>query len=119
MPVTRASIRKDSRRCVHFFDGERHELLCYVVMPNHVHVLVTPRETFLLEGILHSWKRHSAREIHKALGREGSFWQTGYFDRMIRDEPHFDRAWRYILKNPAKAHLLPNQYLLWQHPGKE
>ncbi len=58
------------------FDGQRYELGDYVVMPNHVHVLVAPREGYSLSAILHSWKRFSAREINRRAGRRASFGST-------------------------------------------
>src|SRR5213082_2388493 len=46
------------------FDGVRYALDSFVVMPNHVHVLVRPREDHALSEILHSWKSFSAKEIN-------------------------------------------------------
>jgi len=45
------------------FDGERHELGAHVVMPNHVHAVVSPLPGFELSGILHTWKSYSANRI--------------------------------------------------------
>lgn len=47
------------------FDGERYDLHAWVVMPNHVHVVVTPREGATLSSILHSWKSFTAHEVQK------------------------------------------------------
>ncbi|HJT79751.1 MAG TPA: class I tRNA ligase family protein, partial [Chthoniobacterales bacterium] len=47
------------------FDGQRYELGAWVVMPNHVHVVITPKPGQTLGDILHSWKRFSAIEINK------------------------------------------------------
>lgn len=86
------------------FDGDRYRLLEWVVMPNHVHVLVQPH-SMTLDRIVQSWKRYSARQIHERLGRRGPFWARDYFDRHIRDQSHFDRARAYIRNNPVKAGL--------------
>ncbi len=94
------------------FDGNRYFLLAWVVMPNHVHVLIETLQTPLAE-ILHGWKSFTAKAANRLLQREGEFWQPEYFDRFIRDENHFGKAVRYIEKNPVKAGLVksPEEWL--------
>ena len=46
-----------------FFDEERYDLVAYVVMPNHVHLLIKTYEGFELKDIVHSWKSFTAKEI--------------------------------------------------------
>jgi len=87
------------------FDGHRYVLDAFVVMPNHVHVLLTMLPGFSLGGIVSSWKRYSAREANKLLGRSGTFWQDDYWDRFIRNEEHFAATIAYIDQNPVKAGL--------------
>lgn len=84
------------------FDEERYELSCFVIMPNHVHVLLKMREGFNLPKILFSWKSFSAHEINKVLGTHGRVWQKESWDRMIRSHTHFNRVFKYILNNPIK-----------------
>ena len=52
-----------------FFHDVRYDLLEWVVMPNHVHVVIQPRPEWSLEGILHSWKSFTAKEANKLLDR--------------------------------------------------
>jgi putative DNA methylase len=87
------------------FDGERYRLLVWVVMPNHVHVLVEVLQTPLAE-ILHGWKSYTGKAANRLLERTGDFWQPEYFDRYIRDAEHFGKAMRYIENNPVKAGLV-------------
>jgi REP element-mobilizing transposase RayT len=87
------------------FDCERYQLHAWVVMPNHVHVLLTPGDGWSLSAILHSWKSFASKRANRILGRRGKFWQEEYFDRYIRDQQHFERAVEYIEGNPAKAGL--------------
>ncbi len=89
-----------------FFDGQRYRLLNWVIMPNHVHVLVETVESHPLSEILHSWKSYTAQEANKILGRKDAFWQREYFDRYIRDESHFAACAEYIHQNPVKAGLV-------------
>jgi hypothetical protein len=95
------------------FQGERYVLECFVVMPNHVHVLFRPLGDNKLSDILGSWKRFTAREINKVLGREGALWQREYWDRLVRSERHFQWARDYIDRNPEK--LPPGTFLLWKY----
>jgi REP element-mobilizing transposase RayT len=88
-----------------FRDGEAYLLHAWVVMPNHVHVLLTPQGDATLAGILKSWKSFTSKEANRLLGRQGTFWQADYWDRSIRNQAHFDRARDYIENNPVKAGL--------------
>jgi REP element-mobilizing transposase RayT len=83
----------------HFFNKDRYLLHAFVVMPNHVHLLFSLAEGESLSKVIHSWKRHTAREINKLRGKSETFWQEDYFDRLIRDPRHFLRVVRYIRKN--------------------
>jgi len=86
------------------FDGERYGFSAWVIMPNHVHLLLTPHE-HSLSDIVHSIKSYSAQEANKLLQRRGSFWFEDYFDRYIRDLDHFEKVINYIEDNPVKAGL--------------
>ncbi len=84
------------------FAGQRYELSAWVVMDDHVHVLVQPLGDFKLRDILHSWKSYTGSLLQKGRGRKGSIWQDEYFDRIVRDEPEFLEKAQYILDNPQK-----------------
>ena len=79
-----------------FFDGERYQLLCWCIMPNHVHAMVECGPEHPLDRIVHSWKSFTATRANRLLNRTGKFWQTEYHDRFIRDDDHYARAFRYI-----------------------
>ncbi|MBN2161565.1 MAG: DUF4080 domain-containing protein [Pontiellaceae bacterium] len=85
------------------FDGERYELDEWVVMPNHVHVLLKPHSEFELSTILHTWKSYSAHAINEELGRDGRLWQPESYDHIVRDEEELSRIRNYIRRNPEKA----------------
>jgi len=93
------------------FEGERSLLHAWVVMPNHVHVLVSLVGETTLGGLLHAWKGFTARKINERRGRAGSIWQKSYFDRLVRDWEHFARCARYIRANPSKAELPAGEFL--------
>src|SRR5688572_30292172 len=56
------------------FDGIRYQLFAWVVMPNHVHSLMSRFEGYRLKNIVHSLKSYTAHEANKLLGRSGQFW---------------------------------------------
>jgi len=88
------------------FDGTRYKLLEWVVMPNHVHVLVEIDAEYQLSQIVHSWKSFTAKEANRMLGAPGRYWQPDYFDRFIRNDVHYANAVAYIHQNPVKAKLV-------------
>lgn len=90
------------------FDAVRYRLLAWVVMPNHVHVLVQPCEGWPLGGIVSSWKSFTGRRLpsRSATGAK-SVWQREYWDRFVRDEAHLVWVRAYIHQNPVKAGLVP------------
>jgi REP element-mobilizing transposase RayT len=85
------------------FDGDRYTLLCWSVMPNHVHAILQPHEGQKLENILHSWKSFTAKMANELLGRTGGFWQEEYYDHVVRDGEDFRNQIRYVLENPRKG----------------
>jgi len=105
------------------FAGERYGLLAWVVMPNHVHVLVRVCDGATLGKIVQSWKSYTGRrmaELGLGVPRDGdprggvsggggtgtSVWMRDYWDRSIRDERHLSAAVEYIHNNPVKAGLV-------------
>jgi REP element-mobilizing transposase RayT len=90
-------------------DGERrfqrYQLHAYVVMPNHVHLLVTPK--IVATRWLAPLKGFTAYRANELLGRHGhAFWQDESYDRLVRSETEFDRIRCYVEENPVKAGLV-------------
>jgi len=77
----------------------------YVLMPNHVHVLLAPK--IAVPRLLQSLKGASAREANRALGLSGRpFWQRESYDHWIRTEVEWKRIAAYIENNPVRARLV-------------
>ncbi len=88
------------------FHGNHYLLDDWVVMPNHVHVILWPMPNFTLSEILKSRKRHAARQANLILGTTGkTFWQPESYDHWIRNDEEKSRIRRYIRMNPVKAGL--------------
>ena len=94
------------------FDSVRYQLGAYVIMPNHVHLLITPTKGHDLSDILHSWKSYSANRINRAVGRRGTLWQEESFDHLLRSEEELEHYRRYVAENPEKAGLANTDYRL-------
>jgi REP element-mobilizing transposase RayT len=95
-----------------FFDGERYELQEWVVMPNHVHVVLWPKPPHTLSEILHSWKSFVGHEINKLLPEQVvPFWQSESYDHLIRDDDDLHRCSNYIRLNPVNAGLCAEIHL--------
>lgn len=98
--VADAIIAGDQERCF-------YELSAWVVMPNHVHLLILPKVT--LPEITRRLKGSTARQANQLLGRAGlSFWQDESFDHWVRNTREFDRITAYIEENPVSAALVPS-----------
>lgn len=98
-------IAREVEMALRHFDNERYHLHGWCIMPNHVHVIITPIQTTSLSSILHGWKSFTGKRINSILGRQGMVWQPEYFDRMIRHQEHFLAALHYVEQNPVAAGL--------------
>jgi len=89
------------------FDDARYRLGAWVVMPNHVHTVVTPLPGVTLSAILHSWKSFTAKAANALLPEKAAraFWQRESYDHWCRDEEEVERCVRYVEGNPVKANL--------------
>src|SRR5690349_15084249 len=90
----------------------KYELHAVVVMPDHVHVVLTPlvneikAEIYSLAEIMDAIKGASAHKINRALSRRGKVWQTESFDRVLRTSEKLDEKLRYVLDNPVRKCLV-------------
>ena len=104
-PLSRNDVSELVRDSILYFAASRYELHSWVIMPNHVHLLVTLLKRESLSSVMHSLKSFTSHEANKLLNRTGRFWSKEYFDRYIRDSEHFLKTAKYIEMNPVKARL--------------
>jgi len=98
---------------------DHYELGAYVIMANHVHLLIQPK--IAPDHLLKSLKGASAREANRLLGGTGEpFWQKESYDHWVRNQSEFEKIRRYIENNPVKAGLVqkPEDYP-WSSAGVE
>lgn len=96
-------------------DNLEYEILSYIIMPNHVHLLIRMLEDNLLRDSLMRIKGKSSFQINRVLGRKGSLWQRESYDRMIRNVEHLNRCIEYIRNNPKN--LPPDTYTYFRSRG--
>ena len=92
---------------------QRYQLHAFVVMPNHVHLLVTPKvRAGQWLGPLKGFTAYLANDL---LGSHGQpFWQDESYDHLVRSAAEFDRIQTYIEENPVAAGLaVAAQEYLW------
>jgi putative transposase len=78
----------------------------FVVMPNHLHLLLTPSDETSLERAMQFIKGGSSHEIHKQRGHKMQIWQAGFHESTIRDHQDFASRQQYIRVNPLEARLV-------------
>jgi len=100
-----SAIAELAENAIRFFDGKRYQLQAWVIMPNHIHLLVDVWQTPLTQ-LIKSWKQFIGREANKVLKREGTFWERDYWDTLMEDEDQRKKAVHYIETNPVKARLV-------------
>jgi len=90
------------------------ENMCWIVMPDHIHMLLQLGE-FSLTRVMNRMKSKSAVMLNRELGRAGRFWQRGYYDHALRKNEDVQSVARYIVANPLRAGLVNNiaNYPYW------
>ncbi len=109
------------KHCLHD-NGSKMRLHVAVVMPDHVHLILTPLRDdktglFTFEQIVGGIKGASVHTINKALHRSGQVWQDESFDHVIRSGESLEQKIQYVCENPVRAGLVtrPEDYKwLWR-----
>ena len=94
------------RNCVLEGDGESHHVGDFVIMPNHVHLLVTPAEGHELTVIVKRIKGASAVDCNRVIGRSEAFWQAESYDHIVRSFEQLQQYRQYIADNPKQAGIV-------------
>jgi putative transposase len=86
-------------------DSRAYLLHEFVIMPDHVHLILTPNSETSLEKAVQLIKGGSSHRIHKERGNRMEIWQVGFHDWTIRDLDDWKAKANYIHMNPVKARL--------------
>jgi len=87
-------------------DGGEFQLHEYVVMPDHIHVLLTPKAGGTIERAAQLIKGGFSHELRKTRSQLTAVWQQRYHDRRIRDANEYAEIARYIRENPVRKGLV-------------
>jgi len=90
-------------------DAGKFQIHAFVVMPNHIHLLLTVPEGMMLERTMQLIKGGFSYEAGKQFGVRGTIWQKSYVDRRVRDAVECFRFREYIHQNPVRAGLVSAQ----------
>ena len=98
------------RHCLHDH-GRKHRLHAAVVMPDHVHMILSmcsdaAGNVFGLPEVMNGIKGASAHSVNKALGRRGHVWQDESFDHILRSSESLAAKVGYICENPVRKGLV-------------
>jgi putative transposase len=96
---------------LHYRSQKKYFLHEFVVMPDHLHLIVTPTEV-TLERSMQCIKGGFSYQLNKNLGRKRDPWQPSFHDRRVRDSLEYQRFKDYIWQNPVKRGLssAPEEY---------
>jgi putative transposase len=90
----------------HYRERSAYFLHEFVVMPDHLHLMLTPSRTASLEKVMQFIKGGSSYQIRKARKQKMEIWQVGFHDWTIRDFNDWQTKVEYIHTNPVRAKLV-------------
>jgi putative transposase len=90
----------------HYRDLDAYLIHEFVVMPDHLHLLLTPSTTTSLEKAMQFIKGGSSHRIRKVRNQKMEIWQVGFHDWTIRDADDWRTKIEYIHTNPVRAKLV-------------
>ena len=110
-----SKIAEEAVKPIHFADSKESKLICYCVMPNHIHLVFRLLQNNSgISKITLSIKRISSRRCNELLKTKGKFWQAESFDRLLRDNKELFHIINYIVDNPVNAGLV-NDFREWKY----
>lgn len=95
----------------HLRRTDRLKLFAFCIMPDHFHFAICLMPGTDLSKVMESMGKFTSREINKALGKTGRFWQEGYHDHHCRNEHDLHELCSYIEHNPVRRGLVTSREL--------
>lgn len=78
----------------------------YVLMTNHVHLLITPSTTSAIPKVMQSVGRRYVQYINKTYHRSGTLWEGRYKASIVDAEDYLLACYRYIELNPIRVNMV-------------
>lgn len=82
------------------FDNGKVEIICYQIMPNHLHMIVKINKDGIIK--LENAISYLKSTISRKVICEKPLWDRGYYDRVIRDDQEYKNVYNYIINNPYR-----------------
>ncbi|MBE9502611.1 MAG: transposase [Proteobacteria bacterium] len=95
-----AQIVIDAMQWLH--ERKRWTCKAYVVMPDHIHIVVALGADQTLSSVMSSFGKYTARKLNDFLGSKGRIWQHGFYDHCLRNDESYIKHLRYICENPLR-----------------
>lgn len=99
--------------------GREHgcSIHAYVLMPNHVHLLLSQRDPWAITRLMRSVNQRYVQHVNRSCKRTGSTWQGRYWASIVDTDDYFFICHRYVEQNPVRARLVADagEYLWSSH----
>jgi REP element-mobilizing transposase RayT len=101
------------RNAIHYHRLGRWWLDVFLLMPDHLHALLSVPHGVSLQAVVPRWKGYQTKDV-------GVTWQSGFFDHRLRSDESADEKLHYILNNPVRARLVaraedwPHAWVQWR-----
>jgi putative transposase len=86
----------------------RFELHDFVIMPDHLHLLLTIYDEMTIEKAMQLIKGRFSYRLSHEFGHKGEVWQRGFTEEQVMNKASFETHREYIAQNPVKARLVPS-----------
>lgn len=117
-PPLRPAERSLVQTALEHFQDNRYRLHAYVVMDDHVHLLVTPYGRWRMRRLVRTWRSYTAHELRCRYARRGTLWDRACDDRILRSLSEASAAARYVLAAPDRRWPGVDGYpWRWVEPG--
>ena len=118
----RTPIFKDALAALHIINAMQRsarlgycDSLAWVVMPNHVHWMLTLADCSKLSSLVAATKGRASRGLQVEAGLHLPIWQPGFYEHQIRVDEDLRQQARYLIANPLRAGLVSSvdDYPYW------
>jgi REP element-mobilizing transposase RayT len=89
----------------------------YVIMPNHIHLFLRIDHSRYKLGKTVGFIKQSLSKCLADTGIERPYWQSGFFDHLLRSSDSYSEKWEYVKNNPVRAELVKNSEE-WKYQGQ-
>ena len=97
-------------------ENKRIELICCIVMPDHVHMVIQLGFNQTLPELMNSFKGFTGKKINELRNQRKPIWQGQYYEHCIRRDEELNEIILYCYENPVRASLVSNanEYPFWE-----